>query len=126
MGRTLVRRSGIPGAWLRCSIIESDAGAAEGDNEASLGVGEEEVEAEAACLSLSAGMFELETLAMALIGGLDLDVEVKMYGTTSHDDNKCYYIDWYGRTQKRWATRQTVSFPSLHEISPLLVSTILS
>ena len=125
MGRTLLRRSGIPGAWLRCSITESDAGAAEGDNEASLGVGEEEVEAEAACLSLSAGIFELETLAMALIGGLDLDLEVKMYGTTSYD-NKCYCIHWYGRTQKKWTIRQTVSFPSLHEISPLLVSTILS
>ena len=47
---------------------------------------------------------------------LDLDLNVKMYGTTSHDNDECY-IDWYGRTQKRWTTRQTVSFPSLHEIS---------
>jgi hypothetical protein len=125
MGRTLLRRSGIPGAWLRCSITGSDADAAEGDKDASLGVGEEEVEAEAACMSLSAGIFELETLAMALISGLDLDLNVKMYGTTSHDNDECY-IHWYGRTQKRWTTRQTVSFPSLHEISPLLVSTILS
>jgi hypothetical protein len=65
VGRTLLRRSGIPGAWLRCSITEADG---EDGDEASLSVGEEEVEAEAACI-LSAGILELETLAMALIKG---------------------------------------------------------
>ena len=45
MGRTLLRRSGIPGAWLRCSMTGADA---KGDEDAaSLGVGEEEVEVEA-------------------------------------------------------------------------------
>lgn len=65
MGRTLLRRSGIPGAWLRCSIAGADADAdAEGDNDASLGAGEVEVEveveAEAAAILkvLSAGIFK--------------------------------------------------------------------
>jgi hypothetical protein len=69
VGRTLLRRSGIPGAWLRCSITGADGN---GDDEASLSVGEEEVEGEAAWMLLSAGI--LETLAMA-DRGLGLEAE---------------------------------------------------
>ena len=113
MGLTLLRRSGIPGAWLRCSMT----GASDGDcgDEASPGVGEEEVEAEAACMSLSAGIFELETLAMA-DRGLGLESGSERYGTTSHDNDDATLVR--GNTQKRWTS------PSLHEISLIFPSSV--
>lgn len=121
MGRTLLRRSGIPGAWLRCSITGSDADAAEGDKDASLGVGEEEVEAEAACISLAAGIFELETLAMALISGLDLDLKdmVQPHTTTM-------MLRWYEGTYRRDGHHHHYMRSALFFHLPLLVSTILS
>jgi hypothetical protein len=72
---------------LRCSIT----GAADGEcgDEASLSVGEEEVEAEAACISLSAGIFELETLAMALISGSEREKDMVQPHTTT------IMLHWY-------------------------------
>jgi hypothetical protein len=119
MGRTLLRRSGIPGAWLRCSITAADG--EYGGDEASLGVGEEEVEAEAACISLAAGIFELETLAMALISGLDLDLKdmVQPHTTTM-------MLRWYEGTHRRDGHHHHYMRSALFFHFPLLVSTILS